>query len=123
MQGDPLIDDEAGELIAAAVLAVGVLIDREQHVQLAVSSSSTMARAILRYSASTGPDGNQMRDGIRDALRGARFEKVGTACWEVRDTSLAGIGLAIEQVAKVIRGSAPDTLDHLWVYVDNPTDD
>jgi hypothetical protein len=77
-----------------------------------------MARAIVRYSASTGQAGNELRGAIRDALRDAGFMKRGTALWDINNTSIAAITKAVEQVSRAIRKSAPDTLDHLWIYLD-----
>lgn len=77
-----------------------------------------MARAIVRYSATTGASGNDLRGAIRDALRAAGFTKRGTALWDISDTSIVSIMKAIEQASRAIRRSSPDTLDHLWVYVD-----
>ncbi len=79
---------------------------------------SRMARAIIRYSASTGGPGNELRGAIREALEAAGFVKRGTALWDISDTSTAAITKAIEQTSRAIRKSAPDTLDHLWIYVD-----
>jgi hypothetical protein len=77
-----------------------------------------MARAIVRYSASTGAAGNELRGAIRDALQEAGFTKRGTALWDISDTSIAAITKAIEQASRAIRRSASETLDHLWIYVD-----
>ena len=78
-----------------------------------------MARAIVRYSATTGGAGNELREAIRNALEETGFVKRGTALWDVSGASIADITKAIEKVSRSIRKSAPDTLDHLWIYVDS----
>lgn len=80
-----------------------------------------MARAIIRYSASTGAPGNQMRRDIKTAIKNAGFsERRGTAAWEIQDVTPKAIGIALAQISHVIQQADADTLDHLWVYVDNP---
>jgi hypothetical protein len=81
-------------------------------------SGARMARAIIRYSASTGGSGNELRAAIRDALQAAGFTKRGTALWDISNTSITDVTKAIEQTSRAIHKSAPDTLDHLWIYVD-----
>jgi hypothetical protein len=50
-----------------------------------------MTRAIVRYSATTGGAGNELRDAIRDALEETGFVKRGTALWDVSSASIADI--------------------------------
>lgn len=84
-----------------------------------------MARLILRYSASTGHDGNNMRNEFRGAiydLGQGNEQRRGTGAWEVEGDPKA-IARALTSIAKTIRSAPPGTLDHVWMYVDNPEKD
>jgi hypothetical protein len=82
---------------------------------------NAVARAIIRYSASTGTAGNRMRKEVRTAIKRAGFsERRGTGAWELETKSPANLGVTLAEISAVIVKAAPDTLDHLWVYIDNP---
>jgi len=84
-----------------------------------------MARLILRYSAGTGPNGNDMRNEFRGAINnlgGGREERRGTGAWEV-EGDVRDIAKALTSVAKTVRNAPAGTLDHLWIYIDNPDKD
>jgi len=62
-----------------------------------------------------------MRREIKRAIKLAGFsERRGTGAWEMETATPAMIGVALASISAVIVKAAPDTLDHLWVYIDNP---
>jgi hypothetical protein len=80
-----------------------------------------VARAIVRYSATGGNPGDNMRNHFRKSLRASGFvsTKPGTACWELNG-DLGAIANALTGIASEIGVSAAGTLDHVWIYIDNP---
>jgi hypothetical protein len=82
-----------------------------------------MARAIIRYCFNVD-DGKAIRTEIRKRLS-TNFVNHGTASWECRPDVSAGdaisdIRWALEFVQEQI-GDRPDALDHIWVYIDDPS--
>lgn len=81
-----------------------------------------MARAIIRLSMNNDKGG--LRTEARKMLRKAGFEDRGTAVWEASDQSVDDLLQAVERATQILRRepSKPGegTLDHLWIYVDNP---
>lgn len=77
-----------------------------------------MARAIVRYSlASTAAD-RRARGDVRTRLDDAGFHKIGTASWEASGIALADLASALQDVLRIVEGTG--SLDHLWIYLDNP---
>lgn len=77
-----------------------------------------MARAIVRYSF----DGvsQNVRNHIRGYLGDAGFRSTGTGTWEA-DGQPAGLMEALRNVMRLIEREADGRLDHLWIYVDEPS--
>jgi hypothetical protein len=76
-----------------------------------------MARAIVRYSFD---DGKDTRQTIRDQLQAAGFEKIGTASFEKKQGSRDDLVDTLTSVLGCAKGSEGGTLDHLWIYLDDP---
>lgn len=80
-----------------------------------------MARAIIRYSFN-GPteQSSPKRTAVRNMLRDAGFQRLGTASFEIRGADLADVVDQLQRVLVEIR-SLPEGgcgLDPLWIYVD-----
>lgn len=80
-----------------------------------------MARAIVRYSFDGGAKGARTK--VRNALRSAGFEEVGTASFEVRDAPCADVVEALHEILDIVKEPpAGVRIDHLWIYLDEPDD-
>jgi hypothetical protein len=82
-----------------------------------------MARAIIRYSF-TGEKSNASGTAVTKALERVGFEKQGrTACWEVDGVPFVLIRAALLEVLEICEKpiEADGRLDHLWIYVDDPS--
>ena len=84
-----------------------------------------MARAIVRLSTDNDKGVGALRPQVRDMLKEFGFVSRGTAVWEASDASVADLLKAVERVTQILQREPsrmrPGTLDHLWIYVDNPT--
>ena len=79
-----------------------------------------MARAIIRYSFDR--DNGTTNTQIRNMLEAKGFDKIGTSSFEADNLPQPSILDALEEVVDLIRvAPGGGTLDHLWVYVDEPT--
>lgn len=80
-----------------------------------------MARAIVRYSFDGPPRGT--RSQVRDVLRAADYHELGTASFEARDARLEDLVQALREVLDIVSKPAADVkLDHLWIYLDEPSE-
>jgi hypothetical protein len=74
-----------------------------------------MARAIVRYSF--GSEDVPVRNTVRAELESAGFQRIGTGSFE-------GKGLRNDLIGALTRALAAadeaDTLDHVWIYLDEP---
>ncbi len=80
----------------------------------------SVARAIVRFSLD-GDYGSRATNKARKVLEDAGFDKIGTASYEVDGPSQEDIIAALDATLQILR-SLPGgaTLDHLWVYLDEP---
>jgi len=79
-----------------------------------------MARAIIRCSLD-GDAGSVVRNGLVAILEGAGFASIGTFSFEARDMDAHRALQALNEVMDRLAAlSLPVTLDHLWIYVDEP---
>jgi hypothetical protein len=83
-----------------------------------------MARAIVRLSTNNDKGQRALRSQVRDLLTDAGFKSRGTAVWEADDKPIGELLKAVERATKILQREPSQfregTLDHLWVYVDNP---
>jgi hypothetical protein len=83
-----------------------------------------VARAIIRLSMNKDKGEGALRPQVREILREAGFESRGTAVWEASGLPVAPLLQAVARAAEVLQREPsplrPGTLDHLWIYVDNP---
>lgn len=81
-----------------------------------------MARAIIGLSMNDDKGG--LRTETRNMLLKAGFEDRGTSLWEASGQSVAELLQVVERATTILRRepSKPGegTLDHLWIFVDNP---
>jgi hypothetical protein len=84
-----------------------------------------MARAIIRYSFDRD-GGKPTRTEFRKRLgvSDAGFQRRGTASWETEGDPEPSVKQVLDAIRWVLEGitdpagSDPDTLDHIWIYVD-----
>lgn len=81
-----------------------------------------MARAIIRYSFD-GDHAKNIRAEIRKRLTAdGRFRRLGTASWEsTPGTSIYDTVSAIRWALEVVEASPSGNLDHVWIYIDDPS--
>jgi len=83
-----------------------------------------VARAIIRLSTNDDKGEGALRPQVREMLKEAGFTSRGTAVWEASDKPLVELLKAVEKATRILQREPsrlrPGTLDHLWVYMDNP---
>ena len=81
-----------------------------------------MARAIIRYSFD-GDEGKPIRIEIGKRLMYEdRFRRTGTASWESSpETSISDAIHAIRWALEFVEESSSEALDHIWIYIDDPS--
>lgn len=78
-----------------------------------------MARAIVRYSF--GSDDVQIRNNVRGELEAAGFKRIGTGSFEAPTDAAESRSALIGALIKALEHAEhAQTLDHLWVYLDEP---
>lgn len=80
-----------------------------------------MARAMVRFSLDNDY-GSAARNQIVPILRAVGFRPSGTGSWDAVDQPLDDLVDALHEALDIMRDPpAPAALDHLWVYVDEPS--